>query len=181
MTTGGFCGRCTLVKRMQAQLAPSQKTFKFFFLKKNGQGQSNGLEGSRAFYLPVLSGATFAIFLTSGLVGLCWQLFRFRLLWCMNDSLLFFLLSEVMAILQFLFNLTNPEIQIENLDGDMVLMLFKRVLKYPYTIPVARKCAHPLLLASSFCVEPYFECPKNQGRNCTGFVCPCLGSTVSRC
>eukprot|EP00667_Euglena_gracilis_P007453 EG_transcript_7526 len=47
--------------------------------------------------------------------------------------------SEVMAILQFLFNLTNPEIQIENLDGDMVLMLFKRVLKYPYTIPVARK------------------------------------------
>lgn len=62
----------------------------------------------------------------------------------MNDSLFFFLLSEVMAILQFLFNLTNPEIQIENLDGDMVLMLFKRVLKYPYTIPVARKYAHPL-------------------------------------
>eukprot|EP00668_Euglena_longa_P029148 GGOE01036492.1.p1 GENE.GGOE01036492.1~~GGOE01036492.1.p1 ORF type:complete len:549 (-),score=126.59 GGOE01036492.1:255-1796(-) len=47
--------------------------------------------------------------------------------------------SEVSSTLQFLFNLVDHESQIDTLDGDMVLTIFKKVLKYPFNIPVAKK------------------------------------------
>ena len=47
--------------------------------------------------------------------------------------------SEVLFLLQFLINLFDPEFRLESLDGDAVTNVFKRVLRYPYSIPVAKK------------------------------------------
>lgn len=60
--------------------------------------------------------------------------------------------SEVMFLLQFLINMVDPDFRLDSLDGDAVTNVFKKVLKYPYAIPVAKKVVQitPLTWPSVF-------------------------------